>query len=84
MAYLVIFGSIVAFTAYVWLVQVAAPGLVATYAYVNPVVAMLLGALVLNEAITERSVLAAAIIISGVILITLRKRPANSLPQNGK
>ncbi len=84
MAYLVIFGSVVAFTAYVWLVQVAPPGLVATYAYVNPVVAMLLGAAVLNEPVTGRSVLAAAIIISGVILITLRKRPTDSLPQNGK
>lgn len=84
MAYLVVFGSIVAFTAYVWLVQVAPPGLVATYAYVNPVVAMLLGALVLNEPVTGRSVLAAAIIICGVILITLRKQQASSLPQNGK
>jgi drug/metabolite transporter (DMT)-like permease len=84
MAYLVIFGSIVAFTCYAWLVQVAPPGLVSTYAYVNPVVALLLGALVLNEPITGRSVLAAAIIIGGVVLITGRKRSAELPPQTRK
>jgi drug/metabolite transporter (DMT)-like permease len=84
MAYLVIFGSIVAFTCYAWLVRVAPPGLVSTYAYVNPVVALLLGALVLNEPITGRSVLAAAIIIGGVVLITARKRSAQSPSQSGK
>lgn len=84
MGYLVIFGSIVAFTCYAWLVQVAPPGLVSTYAYVNPVVALLLGALVLNEPVTGRSLLAAAIIISGVVIITGRKRSAQSPPQSGK
>jgi drug/metabolite transporter (DMT)-like permease len=84
LTYLVIFGSIVAFTCYAWLVQVAPPGLVSTYAYVNPVVALLLGALVLNEPVTGRSVLAAAIIIGGVVLITGRKRSAHSLPQTRK
>jgi drug/metabolite transporter (DMT)-like permease len=84
MGYLVIFGSIVAFTCYAWLVQVAPPGLVSTYAYVNPVVALLLGALVLNEPVTGRSALAAAIIIGGVVLITLRKRSAHLPSQSGK
>jgi drug/metabolite transporter (DMT)-like permease len=84
MGYLVVFGSIVAFTCYAWLVQVAPPGLVSTYAYVNPVVALLLGALMLNEPVTGRSALAAAIIIGGVVLITLRKRSLHSPAQSGK
>jgi drug/metabolite transporter (DMT)-like permease len=83
MGYLVVFGSIVAFTAYVWLVRVAPPGLVSTYAYVNPVVALLLGAMVLHEPVTGRSALAAAIILAGVFLITSRKR-GNNPAGNGK
>ena len=51
-AYLVTFGSVVAFTAYVWVLSVAPISLVATYAYVNPVVAVFLGWLILSEAVT--------------------------------
>jgi drug/metabolite transporter (DMT)-like permease len=71
LAYLVVFGSVVAFTAYSWLLGVAPVSKVATYAYVNPVVAVLLGALFVNEKVTATSVagglltlLAVAVVVS--------------------
>jgi drug/metabolite transporter (DMT)-like permease len=67
LAYLVVFGSIVAFTAYTWLLANVPVSVVATYAYVNPVVAVALGALILSEPITPRTLLAAAIIIGAVV-----------------
>src|SRR5690606_3328224 len=73
--YLVIFGSIIAYSAYVWLLQVSTPAKVSTYAYVNPVVAVLLGWLFAGEALTMRMGAAAVVIVAGVALITL-KRPA--------
>jgi len=73
MAYLVIFGSLVAFTAYSWLLQHASVSLVATYAYVNPVVAVLLGALFLAEPITPSILVGAAIIIAAVAFIVTRE-----------
>ena len=73
MAYLVVFGSLVAFTAYSWLLQNAPVSLVATYAYVNPVIAVLLGALVLAEPITPSIVLGAAIIVAAVAFIVTRE-----------
>lgn len=73
MAYLVVFGSLVAFTAYSWLLQHAPVSLVATYAYVNPVVAVLLGALVLAEPITPSILAGAAIIVVAVAFIVTRE-----------
>ena len=73
MAYLVVFGSLVAFTAYGWLLQHASVSLVSTYAYVNPVVAVFLGALVLAEPITPSIVIGAAIIIAAVAFIVTRE-----------
>jgi len=73
--YLVVFGSIVAFTAYVWLLRVSTPARVSTYAYVNPVVAVLLGYAIAGEPLTTRMMVAAAVIVSGVVLITLAPRP---------
>ena len=70
LGYLVVFGAIVAFTAYVWLLRVASPVLVSTYAYVNPVVAVLLGWAVAGEPLTATTVTAAAVILTGVALIT--------------
>lgn len=70
LGYLVIFGAIVAFTAYVWLLRVASPVLVSTYAYVNPVVAVLLGWAFANEPVTAGTLAAAAVILTGVALIT--------------
>ncbi|GAA4459566.1 drug/metabolite exporter YedA [Nibrella saemangeumensis] len=74
MLYLVVFGSIIGFSSYAWLARNAPPQLVATYAYVNPVVALLLGSLFAGETITGQSLIGAAIIISGVVLITLGRK----------
>jgi drug/metabolite transporter (DMT)-like permease len=68
-AWLIVFGSIVAFTAYVWLLANARTSLVGTYAFVNPVVAVLLGWLILDERITVRTVIAGAVITVAVALI---------------
>jgi drug/metabolite transporter (DMT)-like permease len=67
--YLVVFGSIVAFTAYGWLLRVAPTGLVATYAFVNPIVAVLLGWIMLGETIGGRELVAGGVIVAGVALI---------------
>ncbi len=69
LAYLTVIGSLLAFTTFGWLLRVAPLQLVATYAYVNPVVAVILGALVLQEPIEPRTVVAGAIIVFAVALI---------------
>jgi drug/metabolite transporter (DMT)-like permease len=74
LAYLVVFGSLVAFSAYAWLLQRAPLPLVATYAYVNPVVAVLLGWLVLAESLTWAIVLGGAIVVAGVCLVVRTER----------
>lgn len=68
-AYLVVFGSIVGFSAYAWLLRNAPLPLVSTYAYVNPVVAVVLGALVLREPLSLRTLLAGGVIVAGVVMI---------------
>jgi len=68
--YLMLFGSLVAFTAYSWLMRVASPVLVSTYAYVNPVVAVVLGWAFAGEPLTAGTLGAAAVILAGVALIT--------------
>ncbi len=70
LGYLIVFGAIVAFTAYVWLMRVAPPVLVSTYAYVNPVVAVLLGWAFAGEPLTAGTLISAAVILAGVALIT--------------
>jgi drug/metabolite transporter (DMT)-like permease len=69
-AYLVVFGSLLAFTAYVWLLRVASPALVSTYAFVNPVVAVFLGWLLAREEVGPRTLVAAPVIVVAVVLIT--------------
>jgi drug/metabolite transporter (DMT)-like permease len=69
LAALIVFGSIVAYSCYVWLLTVAPTELVSTYAYVNPVIAVLLGAVFLEEAITAWVLLAGAAIVTSVVLI---------------
>ncbi|MFF2655814.1 EamA family transporter [Kitasatospora sp. NPDC058032] len=69
LGFLVVFGSLVAFTAYAWLLRSAPLTLVATYAYVNPVVAVLLGRLVLAEPLTGPTLLGGAIVVAGVCLV---------------
>jgi drug/metabolite transporter (DMT)-like permease len=76
LAYLSLAGSIVAFTAYVWLLQVASPTVVSTYAFVNPVVAVLLGWALAGEPLTARIALAAAVIVAGVVVITTARAGA--------
>lgn len=75
LAYLVLVGSIVAFSAYVWLLHHAPISLTATYAYVNPVVAVALGALVLAEPITAAVVVGGAVVVLGVGLVVTAERP---------
>ncbi|MCX4958342.1 EamA family transporter [Streptomyces virginiae] len=76
LGYLTVVGSLVGFTAYVWLLQAAPLSLVSTYAYVNPVVAVALGTLILDEALTWPIVVGGAIVVAavGVIVSTERKK----------
>jgi drug/metabolite transporter (DMT)-like permease len=71
LAYLIVFGSIVAYTAYAWLLDHVAPRVAGTYAFVNPVVAVFLGARLLGEPIGPRELIATAMIAVGVGLIVL-------------
>jgi drug/metabolite transporter (DMT)-like permease len=80
--YLVFFGSLIAFTSYSWLLRVTPPSLASTYAYVNPVVAVLLGWAIAGEPLTLRTMLAATIIIAAVVIITSYKGHSDS--QNKK
>jgi len=73
-AYLIIFGSIVGYTAYIWLMQHVHPTWVSTYAFVNPVVAVILGWILLKETLHLQSLLSALIIVVAVSLITLAKK----------
>lgn len=73
--YLVVFGSCVAFSAYVWLLQTVSVSLVATYAYVNPLVAVALGALVLSEAVTVPTVVGGAVVVLAVAAVVRAERP---------
>ncbi len=74
--YLIIFGALVAYSAYTWLLRVAPIALVATYAYVNPLVAIMLGYFLANEQLSVRTLISALVIISsvGVINISQQKR----------
>jgi drug/metabolite transporter (DMT)-like permease len=81
--YLVTFGSVVGYTAYVWLLDNAPIGTVATYAYVNPVVAIALGALVLHESLTWTIGVGAALVLACVALVVRQESPppqAEALP----
>ncbi|MEO8437057.1 MAG: EamA family transporter [Chloroflexota bacterium] len=69
LVYLTVIGSLLAFTVYGWMLRVAPLPLVATYAYVNPVVAVILGALILSEPIDPRTIVAGAVIVFAVALI---------------
>jgi drug/metabolite transporter (DMT)-like permease len=79
--YLVLFGSIVGYTAYVWLLANAPIGLVSTYAYVNPVVAITLGVLFRGESVTWRLLLGAAIVVVAVATVVRREPPSVDHPE---
>lgn len=74
-AYLVVFGSVIAFSAYVWLLHSAPVSLVATYAYVNPLVAVFLGWLVLRESVTVPIVVGGAVVLLAVATVVKAERP---------
>lgn len=79
LVYLITFGSI-GFTAYIWLLRVANPVLVSTYAYVNPIVAVFLGWLILSEPVTMKTLAASAVIVAGVALITFAQNRPKAEP----
>jgi drug/metabolite transporter (DMT)-like permease len=80
LGYLVVFGSILAFSAYTWLLAHAPVTVVGTYAYVNPIVAVALGALINAEEITPRTIIASAIII-GAVVAMVSGRPREAVPE---
>jgi drug/metabolite transporter (DMT)-like permease len=81
LAYLICFGSMVGFTAYIYILKHSTATRVATYAFVNPVVALFLGWLVLGETITMRTMLAAAVILAAVLLVITapHRKPAEPM-----
>ena len=83
LGYLVLVGSIVAFSAYVWLLAHAPLSLTATYAYVNPVVAVALGALLLDEPVSAAVLVGGAVVVVGVGLVVSAERPRRTGPAPG-
>jgi drug/metabolite transporter (DMT)-like permease len=83
LAYLVVFGSLIAFVAYVFLLRHVTPARVGSYAYVNPVVAVFLGWALASEPVTPRTIVAAGIILTGVVLI-VRHRAAKAPPDESQ
>ena len=81
--YLVTIGSVVGFTAYTWLLAHAPLSTVSTYAYMNPVVAILLGVLFRNEHLTGRILIGAAIVVAAVAVVVRRGPPAAAHPEEG-
>lgn len=73
LAYLIFFGSILAYSAYIYMIQAYPAAKAGTYAYINPIVAVLLGALILKEEVAPRTILASAVILGGVILVQAAK-----------
>ena len=84
LAYLILIGSLVGFTAYIWLLRVAPTTLVSTYAYVNPVVAVFLGWAIENESVTPRTVVAGAMILVAVALIVSARPAAAPAPARAR
>ncbi|WP_370408117.1 EamA family transporter [Tenacibaculum dicentrarchi] len=83
MFFLIIFGGIVAFTAFNYLLKSVSPEKVATSAYVNPIIALFLGWNLLNEQLTSQSIVASAVLLLGVYFINSRKKVVKVLPKKG-
>ena len=79
--YLIVMGGLVAFPTYAWLLTVAPIGRIATYAYVNPVVAVFLGSLILGEPLTIRTVVASVVIVAAVVLIVTARGRGSRVPR---
>jgi drug/metabolite transporter (DMT)-like permease len=75
LGYLIVFGSLIGFTAYSWLLKNAQPSMVATYAYVNPVIAVVLGWLIASETITGQMLIGAGLVVASVVLVTMQNNP---------
>lgn len=74
MVYLIVFGSIIGYSAYIWLMKNVSPSLASSNAFINPVVALILGYVLANEVLSTQSLIAAFIIILAVTILTLSKR----------
>jgi len=86
LGYLIVFGALIGFSCYIWLLRVTTPARVSTYAYVNPAVAVLLGWLLADEHLDLRAALAVLIILSAVVVVTLKggaRPPPASTPAGG-
>jgi drug/metabolite transporter (DMT)-like permease len=81
--YLVTIGSVVGYTAYTWLLANAPIGTVSTYAYVNPVVAILLGVVFRNEQLTTQILVGATIVVASVAVVVRQEPPAATQPEEG-
>ena len=81
LVYLIIFGSLIGFTAYSWLLKNAEPSMVATYAYVNPVVAVLLGWWIAGESLTGQMFIGALFVVGSVVLVTIQKKERHALKE---
>lgn len=79
-AYLVTIGSWVGFSTFVWLMKHSTPARVSTYAYVNPVVAVFLGWLILHEPVSPRTTLSAILIVAAVVIVTTQKNRKRAIP----
>ncbi|MCY7377348.1 MAG: EamA family transporter [Pyrinomonadaceae bacterium] len=82
LAYLIIFGSLIGYTAYSWLLKNAPPERVATYAYVNPIIAVFLGWLIAGETFTTQMLVGAGVIVGSVVLITSHDRAGKDAEEN--
>jgi drug/metabolite transporter (DMT)-like permease len=81
--YLVMIGSVVGYTAYTWLLAHAPLSTVATYAYVNPVVAIVLGVLFRGEHLTWQILIGAAVVVASVAIVVRQEPPAATQPEEG-
>lgn len=84
LAYLITVGALAAFTAYVWLLQNVSLSVVSTYAYVNPVIAVVLGWAILSEELTATVLVGSAVIVAAVAIVvtsTAERRPAKAAPR---
>jgi drug/metabolite transporter (DMT)-like permease len=79
--YLVLCGSLIGFSTFVWLMKHSTPARVSTYAYVNPVVAVALGWLILDEPVNSRTIVASIVIVAAVMIVTMEKNRAQAKPR---
>jgi drug/metabolite transporter (DMT)-like permease len=81
LVYLVFFGSILAYSAYIWLIRVSSPVLVGTYAFFNPLIAVLLGWLLLKEPLTMQTIIAAVLILSAIFIVNHKRQKQRTSPK---